>query len=84
MDQGILATKDIPDDFPLNERRVIQVACEKSGRPHVRPEKNEAFFSSLKYPLYFLDFDLSIIDLARLDHEGRVTVPRSRETLGRN
>ncbi|MGA2260032.1 MAG: DUF2779 domain-containing protein [Acidobacteriota bacterium] len=57
MDQGILKVRDIPDDFPLREKQAIQVACEKSRKPHMRLEKIEEFLGSLAYPLYFLDFE---------------------------
>jgi len=57
MDQGILEMKDIPDDFRLNEKQAIQVACEKSRKPHIHPQKIEEFLGNLAYPLYFLDFE---------------------------
>jgi len=57
MDQGILRIADIPAGYPLTERQRIQVACEKSGRPHIDAERLRAFLSRLRYPLYFLDFE---------------------------
>ncbi len=57
MNQGILAIKDIPDDYRLTPRQAIQVSCEKTGEPHMETQKIQAFLQKLKYPLYFLDFE---------------------------
>ena len=57
MDTGILRIKDIPGDFQLTPKQSIQVACEKTGKPHVEPGKIQSFLKQLEYPLYFLDFE---------------------------
>ncbi len=57
LDRDILALKDIPDGYPLSAKQFIQVACEKSGRPHVEPRGIRSFLAQLRYPLYFLDFE---------------------------
>ncbi len=57
MNQNILAIKDIPEDYDLTQRQSIQVACEKTGEPHIEPQAIQAFLKQLKYPLYFLDFE---------------------------
>lgn len=54
---GILRIKDIPDDYPLTEYQQIQTDCEKSGKPHVDKKAVKSFLRSLKYPLYFMDFE---------------------------
>ncbi len=67
MDRGILKVKDIPDDFSLSEKQAIQVACEKSRRPHIRREKIAEFLDSLAYPLCFLDFETYMIAVPPFD-----------------
>jgi hypothetical protein len=67
MDQGILKLKDIPNDFPLQEKQTIQVACEKSRKPHIQAEKLERFLGSLAYPLYFLDFETFMVAVPPYD-----------------
>jgi hypothetical protein len=57
LDRNILALKDIPDSYPLSAKQSIQVACEKTGKPHVEPRGIRAFLAELRYPLYFLDFE---------------------------
>jgi hypothetical protein len=57
MARSILALRDIPESYPLSHKQSIQVACEKSGEPHVEPRGIQAFLRKLKYPLYLLDFE---------------------------
>lgn len=57
MERGVLKIADIPDDFNLNYRQVIQVEAHRSGKPYVDKEAVREFLSELKYPLYFLDFE---------------------------
>jgi len=55
--EGILTITDIPDDYKMGEKQRIQQACIISGEPFVNKEGIGEFLSSLKYPLYFLDFE---------------------------
>jgi len=55
--EGILTVTDIPDDYKMGEKQRIQQACIISGEPFVNKEGIGEFLSSLKYPLYFLDFE---------------------------
>lgn len=57
MARKILDIKDIPEDYPLSAKQSIQVICEKTGQPHVEPNRIQAFLGQLKYPLYLLDFE---------------------------
>lgn len=57
MTRGILALKDIPEDVPLSRSQSIQVACTRSGQPHLSPRALRGFLAQLEYPLYFLDFE---------------------------
>ncbi len=55
--KGILRLADIPDDFRLTNSQKIQVEAVRSGKPHVNAEKIREFLTSLRYPIYFLDFE---------------------------
>ncbi|MBA7591689.1 hypothetical protein ES708_33849 [subsurface metagenome] len=48
---------DIPDDYKLTEKQSIQKTCEISGQPYVDKDAIKNFFSSLQYPIYYLDFE---------------------------
>lgn len=54
---GILNTVDIPDEYPLNENQLIQVHADKTGELIINKQAISEFVDSLKYPLYFLDFE---------------------------
>lgn len=54
---GIFTAKEIPDSYKLNGKQCIQRDCEVSGQPHVDREAINDFLSTLKYPLYYLDFE---------------------------
>jgi predicted RecB family nuclease len=55
-EMGVESIRDIPDDFPLNERQRRATACVQTGEPWYSPELGEEM-SGLKYPLYFIDFE---------------------------
>lgn len=54
---GVLAIKDIPEQYELQDKQRIQHQCEKTGKPYIDSKKIEQFIKKLKYPLYFLDFE---------------------------
>ena len=56
-EKDILAIKDIPSDVKLGDKQVIQLQCEKSGKPHINTKAIKEFIDKLEYPLYFLDFE---------------------------
>ena len=57
MDKGILAIKDIPDDYELSERHEIQRRAVLSGQAQLDKKAIDKFIGGLVYPLYFLDFE---------------------------
>ncbi len=57
LERGILAIKDIPDDFKLNDKQEIQRECEKKGKPYIHKEGIKHFLKTLHYSLYFMDFE---------------------------
>jgi predicted RecB family nuclease len=56
VEMGIESIRDIPDDFPLNERQRHAATSVQTGKPWFSPELKGAL-SGLKYPLYFMDFE---------------------------
>ncbi len=56
-EKGVYAIKDIPDDIKLNGKQEIQKDCEMTGKPYVNKDAIRQFLNTLKYPLYYLDFE---------------------------
>jgi predicted RecB family nuclease len=53
---GIDSIRDIPDDYPLNERLRHVCMSVQTGKPWYGPELGKEL-KALKYPLYFMDFE---------------------------
>lgn len=49
--------KDIPDDFPLNDKQRLQMTATKKDEIIVDKEQIKNFLSKIKFPLYFLDYE---------------------------
>ena len=56
-ESGVEAIKDIPEDIKLNDKQGIQRDCAITGKPHIHKESIKNFLKTLKYPLYYLDFE---------------------------
>jgi hypothetical protein len=56
-EEGVLSIKNIPANFKLNDKQQIQLECEKTGKVHINENVIKDFIHTLKYPLYFLDFE---------------------------
>ncbi len=54
---GILEIKDVPDHFKMNDKHKIQHKTVTTGNHHVNHEELSLFINTLKYPLYFMDFE---------------------------
>ena len=54
---GILNTTDVPDEYPLNTNQMLQVHADKTGETIIDKPAIREFINTLKYPLYFLDFE---------------------------
>ena len=70
IEKGILRLVDIPDDFHLTNPQRTQVTAVRTGEPHINEETIREFLASLKYPIYFLDFEtfataVPLVDNAR-------------------
>jgi len=55
--QGIFNIVDIPADFPLNAKQKQHVQAVRSGQPLVDEQTIQRWLSTLRFPLYFLDFE---------------------------
>jgi len=53
----VSSIKDIPDDFKLTVKQQGQVQATKSGERIIDQENIKEFLGTLKYPLYFLDYE---------------------------
>ena len=53
---GVRSIRDIPDDFPLNERQRRACTCVQTGEPWFSADLGEEL-KGLKYPLFFIDFE---------------------------
>jgi predicted RecB family nuclease len=53
---GIESIRDVPDDFPLSERQRIACTSVQTGQAWFSAELGKEL-ESLKYPLYFADFE---------------------------
>jgi predicted RecB family nuclease len=53
---GVEPVRDIPDDFPLNERQRRACASVQTGKPWFSAVLKKQL-SGMKYPLYFVDFE---------------------------
>ena len=56
-DRGIMAIQDIPGDYKLSEKQLIQKESLVTGEIHTDEEAIKGFLSSLEYPLYYMDFE---------------------------
>ncbi len=56
-ENGILHIKDIPLHVKLNGKQNIQRGCELKKKVYVDKEGIKQFLATLKYPLYYLDFE---------------------------
>jgi hypothetical protein len=57
LSKDILRVSDIPDTNILNPKQKIQYNTYKTGQPYINKNRIREFLSTLKYPLYFLDFE---------------------------
>ena len=55
-EMGVESIRDIPDDFPLNERQRRACTSVQTGEPWFSADLGKEL-RALKYPLYFMDFE---------------------------
>jgi hypothetical protein len=57
LERGVLSITDIKADVKLSYKQAIQVSCHRTRTPHIDKKGIRDFLDTLKYPLYFLDFE---------------------------
>lgn len=57
IEQGIISYDDINDNLDLKLKHRLQISATKQNQPYIDNGKVKEFVDSLKYPLYFLDFE---------------------------
>lgn len=64
-DLDISLIKDIPEDFKLTPKQLVQVIATKNNERTINKEKIKDFIKTLTYPLYFLDYEtaMSVVPL---------------------
>ena len=56
-DAGIINITDIPEEYKLNAKQLIQKSALLNGEIHIEKESIREFLNTLEYPLYYLDFE---------------------------
>jgi CRISPR/Cas system-associated exonuclease Cas4 (RecB family) len=56
-DNGIVEINDIPDDYKLSDKQQIQRSCLAGNSVYIDKNGIKDFLGTLKYPLYYLDFE---------------------------
>ena len=57
IERGVLRITDINKNVSLSYKQSIQVTCHKTQTPYIDKKGIKGFLDTLKYPLYFLDFE---------------------------
>ena len=64
---GVEMLVDIPDDYNLTEKQLIQVRAARENRVHVEPEKIREFVGKLQYPIWHFDFETLAFGVPEFD-----------------
>ena len=67
LEQGILDIKDVPADFPLNDKQHLIIEVARTNKEHIDRKAIQAEFQNFVYPLYFLDYETCIIAIPKFD-----------------
>lgn len=65
---GVVEIKDIPQDFPLNDKQLIEVNSFLNQTDHMDKSAVQEFLSKISYPLYFLDFETYMSAIPEYDN----------------
>ncbi len=55
--EGVLSLEDITDRYGLSLKQQIQIDCARNGKPVINKKEIQKFINSIKYPLYYFDFE---------------------------
>jgi len=57
LDMDVLLLKDIPSDYSLNDKQLLQIKSTKQGTAIINEGKISNKLSNLKFPLHFIDYE---------------------------
>jgi len=66
--EGIIEFKDIPKDEPLNDKQWMQVDSALNNTEYIDKEGLQEFMNTIRYPLYFMDFETFMPAIPLFDH----------------
>ena len=66
--EGIIEFKDIPKDEPLNDKQWMQIDSALNNTEHIDKYGLKEFMETIKYPLYFMDFETFMPAIPLFDH----------------
>ncbi|MEA2016196.1 MAG: DUF2779 domain-containing protein [Actinomycetota bacterium] len=55
--KGVLSIEDIEDRYGLSLKQQMQIDSARNGKPLINKREIKKFINSLKYPLYYFDFE---------------------------
>ena len=61
LDLGILDIKDVPADFPLNDKQRLIIEVTGTNQEHIDHEAIQVEFQRFVYPLNFLDINMAVV-----------------------
>lgn len=65
---GIVELKDIPKDFKLNYKQLIEVNSYLNNTEYIDKDAIKDFLTNISYPLYFLDFETFQLAIPEFDN----------------
>lgn len=67
MNDGVEMLEDVPDDYHLTGKQLIQVHAARDGMVHVEPAPIREFLGGLEYPLWHFDFETLALAIPEFD-----------------
>ena len=67
LDLGIYDIKDVPADFPLNDKQRLIIEVAQINKEHIDRKAIKGEFQRFVFPLYFLDYETCIIAIPRFN-----------------
>lgn len=65
---GIVELKNIPKDFKLNDKQLIEVNSYLNNTEYIDKDAIKDFLTNISYPLYFLDFETFQLAIPEFDN----------------
>ena len=68
VNNGIFSLVDLPESYDLSKNQKIILRAAKSGIPQINHEAIQSFLGSLRFPLYFFDYETYMSGIPLIDH----------------